>query len=202
MLQEIYHDEFWNQLNFWSKKISPCTILEIGGGTGDGSTTAFFEAIEQGSKVYSIEARHDRYEELKKKPVHALFGCSVAKQDYMTKRAVKKFYKSYDTKINQTPLKTVLQWRKEELDVIKNIPQNVAAGINAEFVFIDGSPFTAQKEFHYTVVQNPNVKIVALDDINDIKNFDNFQILNTSANWSKVWENFELRNGAAIFAKK
>src|SRR5258708_9334125 len=100
-MQEIFRDEFWEQLNFWSKKLSPCTILEIGGGTGDGSTTAFFDAIESGSKVYSVEARQERFQELRKKPVEALYGCSVASEDYMTKAEVKKFYKSVATKLNE-----------------------------------------------------------------------------------------------------
>ncbi len=201
-MQEIYRDEFWEQLNFWAKKISPCTILEIGGGTGDGSTTAFFDAINSGSKIYSIEARIERYEELKKKPVEALYGCSVSSDDYLTKNEVKNFYNSQPTMLNHNPLKVVLGWRKEELEVIQNIPQNLAKDIHADFVFIDGSPFTGQKEFNYTVENNLNIKVVALDDVNDIKNFQNYWKLNTSSGWNKVWENLTLRNGAAIFIKK
>lgn len=201
-MQEIYHDEFWQQLNFWSIKISPCTILEIGGGTGDGSTTAFFDSIEKGSKVFSVEAQIERYQELRKKPIEALYGCSVSPEDYMTKRAVKKFYKSETTKLNETPLKMVLNWRKEELKFIKKIPHNVAKDINAEFVFIDGSPFTGEKELQYCVLMNPKIKVVALDDVNCIKNFRNYQTLSESQEWEKVWENLTSRNGATIFVKK
>ena len=183
-------------------KISPCTILEIGGGTGDGSTTAFFDAIALGSKVYSIEGRYERFLELQKKPVEAIFGCSVSYHDYLSKSDVKKFYNSQATKLNKDPLKTVLGWRKEELSVVKKLPQNVARDIHAEFVFIDGSPFTGEKEFYYTVEQNPLCKIVALDDVDDIKNFRNYQTLLNSPHWKKLWENLSLRNGAAIFAKE
>ena len=201
-MQEIYKDEFWEQLNFWSKKFSPCTILEIGGGTGDGSTAAFFDAVQSGSKVYSIEARNERYQELKKKTVEALYGCSVSPEDYMSKKEVKDFYRNIPTTLNKNSLKVVLGWRKEELTVLRNIPHNMAKDISAEFVFIDGSPFTGEKEFYYTVEKNPNIKVVALDDVNDIKNFRNYWKLLTSPEWEKVWENLTLRNGAAIFVKK
>ncbi|MDP4236976.1 MAG: hypothetical protein Q8919_11070, partial [Bacteroidota bacterium] len=99
-------------------------------------------------------------------------------------------------------LKVVLGWRKEELQTVKDLPQNVIKDIHAEFVFIDGSPFTGQKEFYYSVEQNPMIKIIALDDVNDIKNFHNYWQLCTSTQWERVWENLTLRNGAAIFMKK
>jgi hypothetical protein len=201
-MQEIYQDELWNQLKFWAEKISPCTILEIGGGTGDGSTTAFFDAVKKGSKVYSVEGRKERWEELRQKPVEALFGCSVSLGDYMSKKEVKDFYHNNATRLNDTPLKVVLGWLKEELSVLKSLPQNVIKGINADFVFIDGSPFTGEAEFRETVQSNPQVKIVALDDVMCIKNYANYIRLNNSDLWEKAWENLSLRNGAAIFVKK
>lgn len=201
-MQEIYQDEFWKHLKQWSESISPCTILEIGGGTGDGSTTAFFDAIKMGSTVYSVEARAERFAELSKKPVKALFGCSVSADDYLSKSEVKDFYKHQPTKLNNTKLKVVLGWLEEELTVVTKIPNNVVDGIQAEFVFIDGSPFTGEKEFYQTVTINPKVKIVALDDIDDIKNYRNYFTLKNSPEWELLWEDWNLRNGAAIFRKK
>jgi hypothetical protein len=201
-MREIYRDEFWKQLQLWSKKFAPCTILEIGGGTGDGSTTSFFEAVALGSRVFSIEGRKDRYEKLRKKPVIALYGCSVAAEDYMSEQEVIDFYHATQTKLNDNSLETVLGWRKEELETLAKLPHSLVRDITADFVFIDGSPFSGEKEFHYSVEINNRAKVVALDDTNDIKNLSNYLKLKASNNWEMVWEDFSLRNGAAIFVKK
>jgi hypothetical protein len=39
--------------------------------------------------------------------------------------------------------------------------------------------------------------IIALDDVNDIKNFDNYHKL--KGNVELLWEDWSVRNGAAIF---
>jgi hypothetical protein len=201
-MREIYRDEFWKQLQFWSKKYAPCTILEIGGGTGDGSTTSFFEAVGLGSRVFSIEGRKERFEKLRKKPIIALYGCSVSADDYMSEQDVIDFYTNSQTKLNDNSLETVLGWRSEELETLRDIPQSLAKDIVADFVFIDGSPFSGEKEFYYSVEMNQRAKVVALDDTNDIKNFSNYLKLKKSDKWEMVWEDFSLRNGAAIFVKK
>lgn len=196
-MQEIYNDDFWLALH--DTCLDAKIILEIGGGTGDGSTTAYQDAAKNGAVVYSVEARADRFALLSQKPwVKALHGSSVDASGYMSEEDVIKFWKEVPTSFSAYPLDFVKHIRNEELTLLQSIPNNVIDGLNADYVLIDGSPFTGQAELRKTIA---TARFVALDDIVDIKNYANFQELNTSPEWKLVWQNSWLRNGAAIFQR-
>ena len=69
--------------------------------------------------------------------------------------------------------------------------------VKFDFVLIDGSPFSGQSELNCVRPFLSKNATIALDDINDIKNYTNYQELKTSS--TLLWEDWSIRNGAAIF---
>jgi hypothetical protein len=69
--------------------------------------------------------------------------------------------------------------------------------VNFNFVLIDGSPFSGEAELRCVRPFLAEKAIIALDDVNDIKNLANYNKLKGFA--ELLWEDWSVRNGAAIF---
>jgi hypothetical protein len=69
--------------------------------------------------------------------------------------------------------------------------------VNFDFVLIDGSPFSGEAELRCVRPFLADKAIIALDDTNDIKNWTNYHKLKGFA--KLLWEDWSVRNGAAIF---
>ena len=67
-----------------------------------------------------------------------------------------------------------------------------------DVVLIDGSGFTGEAELKEVYGST----LLILDDVNDIKNFSNYQRLKQSPDYKLIGENWQLRNGYAVFARK
>ena len=197
-MQEIFNDDFWVALHDFSQQAK--VVLEIGGATGDGSTTAFKDASDKGVLIYSVEALSDRYQQLNLKPfVTAIYGSTVSAEGYMSEDAMIKFWKEIPTSFSAYSLDFIKQIRNGELELLKQIPNNVIDDIKADFVLIDGSAFTGEAELEKTIA---NARFITLDDIVDIKNYANFHKLSNSPEWNIIYQNQFLRNGAAIFQRR
>lgn len=213
---EIVNDEFSELLKLIASQSDVETVLEIGTGSGDGSTKAIVagldENINQNKSLYTIEISQERYMQagIKYKGinhVYVLNGCSVPVSEYMTDLDVSTFYSTNNTALNNYPLKMVLQWKTEELEYIKknNSQENLIEKIKDDYkikhfdlVLIDGSEFTGEAELSHVI----GAKYIALDDINAAKNFDNYHTLNANdSGYTLYHENWNLRNGFAIFKK-
>lgn len=176
--------------------------LEIGGGTGDGSTQCI-----RTKKLFSIENHPDRIGRhrmnLELKGGVSIQGTAVIHSLWMNKKDVEEFYRTTKTNLNQYPVEQVLGWYDECLETAKPYQTSSIEDISVEhnanfnFVLIDGSPFSGEAELRCVRPFLAEKAIIALDDTNDIKNWTNYHKLKGFA--KLLWEDWSVRNGAAIF---
>jgi len=177
--------------------------LEIGGGTGDGSTQCIHT-----EKLFSIEINPERIGRhrmnLEAKGGVSIQGSAVVCGLWMNQLDIVEFYGTKKTNLNQYPLTQVISWLHECVELAKPYQTNAIEDIHFDynvdfdFVLIDGSPFSGEAELRCVRPFLADKAIIALDDINDIKNLDNYYKLKNS-NAELLWEDWSVRNGAAIF---
>lgn len=200
MIEISMNDEFGCNLAKYSEN---CEVgLEIGGGTGEGSTQCI-----KAKKLFSIENHPDRTHKhqinLQKKGGLGINGTSTLVDSWMSWSDVEVFYKTNPTNLNMYSLELISTWYDECINISKQYKSNAIEDISKnysvlfDFVLIDGSPFSGESELKCVKSLLTKNAIIALDDINDIKNFTNYYEL--KANSKLLWENWNLRNGAAIF---
>jgi hypothetical protein len=202
MIEISMNDSFGRTIGLYSEK---CEIgLEIGGGTGQGSSRCI-----KSKKLFSIENHPDRVYthqlNLSKRGGVGVGvdGTSTIVDSWMSWSDVETFYKTTPTNLNMNSLELIRSWYEECVSVSKQYKTSAIEDIGNEhtikfdFVLIDGSPFSGQSELKCVRPFLTKNAIIALDDINDIKNYANYQELKTSS--TLLWENWSLRNGAAIF---
>jgi hypothetical protein len=200
-MQEVtINDSFGKALAKYSEGLD--VGLEIGGGTGDGSTQCI-----RTKRLFSIENHPDRIGRhsmnLSARGGVSVKGTATLPSLWMPKYEVEDFYKNTKTNLNQYPLEQVLGWLHECLETAKDYSTNAIEDIHFEhnvdfnFVLIDGSPFSGEAELRCVRPFLAERAIIALDDINDIKNLANYNKLKGFA--KLLWEDWSVRNGAAIF---
>jgi predicted O-methyltransferase YrrM len=96
----------------------------------------------------------------------------------------------------------VLTWLDEDREVaascdVARFLENTTP--KYDFVLIDGCPFSAESELAAVRHRLVPGAYIALDDVVDIKNHANYHALKNEPGVRLVWENLNLRNGAAIF---
>ena len=201
-MQEVtIHDSFGKALAKYSEGLD--VGLEIGGGTGDGSTQCIAT-----KRLFSIENHPDRIGRhsmnLSARGGVSVKGTATLPSLWMPKYEVEDFYKNTKTNLNQYPLEQVLGWLNECLETAKDYSTNAIEDIHFDynvdfnFVLIDGSPFSGEAELRCVRPFLAEKAIIALDDVNDIKNLANYNKLKGFA--KLLWEDWSVRNGAAIFA--
>ena len=200
-MQEIsINDSFGKALAKYSEGLD--VGLEIGGGTGDGSTQCI-----RTKKLFSIENHPDRIGRhsmnLSARGGVAINGTATLSKLWMNKNDIEEFYRTIKTNLNQYPLETVLGWHNVCLETAYPYSTNAIEDIHFEhnvdfnFVLIDGSPFSGEAELRCVRPFLAEKAIIALDDVNDIKNWANYNKLKGFA--KLLWEDWSVRNGAAIF---
>lgn len=214
---EIKDDEFSNVLGQIAGDTSIKTLLEIGSSAGDGSTKALVESIKKRSDIdevslYCLEVSIPRFRELLSKYSHLpfFFGynmSSIPLLDFPGEDEVIAFYNSTDSNLRNYPLSDVLGWRKQDIEYLKN-RKIVDDGINAikrlasvrsfDFVLIDGSEFTGERELNQVI----GARVIALDDVLCFKGFNAYQRLRGHAGYVLLHENMSCRNGFAVFGRQ
>ena len=130
-------------------------------------------------------------------------GTATLPKLWMNQLDVAEFYGTNKTTLNQYPLDQVLGWYHECIEFAQPYSTNAIEDIHFEhkvdfnFVLIDGSPFSGESELRCVRPFLAEKAIIALDDVNDIKNYANYEKLNRTA--TLLWEDMACRNGAAIF---
>ena len=200
-MQEItINDSFGKALAKYSEGLE--VGLEIGGGTGDGSTQCI-----RTKKLFSIENHPDRIGRhsmnLSARGGVAINGTATLSKLWMNQLDVAEFYGTNKTTLNQYPLDQVLGWYHECIEFAQPYSTNAIEDIHFEhkvdfnFVLIDGSPFSGEAELRCVRPFLAEKAIIALDDVNDIKNLANYNKLKGFG--KLLWEDWSVRNGAAIF---
>jgi len=200
-MQEVtIHDSLGKALAKYSEGLD--VGLEIGGGTGDGSTQCI-----RTKKLFSIENHPDRIGRhsmnLSARGGVAINGTATLSKLWMNQLDVAEFYGTNKTNLNQYPLDQVLGWYHECVESAEPYSTNAIEDIHLEhkvdfnFVLIDGSPFSGEAELRCVRPFLVEKAIIALDDVNDIKNLANYNKLKGFA--KLLWEDWSVRNGAAIF---
>ena len=200
-MQEVtIHDSFGKALAKYSEALD--VGLEIGGGTGDGSTQCI-----RTKRLFSIENHPDRIGRhkmnLEARGGVSVNGTATLPKLWMNKLDVAEFYGTNKTNLNQYPLDQVLGWYHECIEFAQPYSTNAIEDIHFEhkvdfnFVLIDGSPFSGEAELRCVRPFLAEKAIIALDDINDIKNLANYNKLKGFG--KLLWEDWSVRNGAAIF---
>jgi len=200
-MQEItINDSFGKALAKYSEGLD--VGLEIGGGTGDGSTQCI-----RTKRLFSIENHPDRIGRhsmnLSARGGVSVNGTATLPKLWMNQLDVAEFYGTNKTTLNQYPLDQVLGWYHECIEFAQPYSTNAIEDIHFEhkvdfnFVLIDGSPFSGEAELRCVRPFLAEKAIIALDDINDIKNLANYNKLKGFG--KLLWEDWSVRNGAAIF---
>lgn len=200
-MQEVtIHDSFGKALAKYSKGLE--VGLEIGGGTGDGSTQCI-----RTKRLFSIENHPDRIGRhsmnLSARGGVSVKGTATLPKLWMNQLDIAEFYGTNKTALNQYPLDQVLGWYHECIESAEPYSTNSIEDIHIEhkvdfnFVLIDGSPFSGEAELRCVRPFLAEKAIIALDDVNDIKNWANYLKLKGFA--ELLWEDWSVRNGAAIF---
>jgi hypothetical protein len=200
-MQEVtIHDSFGKALAKYSDGLD--VGLEIGGGTGDGSTQCI-----RTKRLFSIENHPDRIGRhsmnLSAKGGVSVNGTATLPKLWMNQLDIAEFYGTNKTSLNQYPLDQVLGWYHECIESAQPYSTNAIEDIHIEhkvnfnFVLIDGSPFSGEAELRCVRPFLAEKAIIALDDVNDIKNWANYHKLKGFG--KLLWEDWSVRNGAAIF---
>jgi hypothetical protein len=200
-VQEItINDSFGQALYKYSEGLD--VGLEIGGGTGDGSTQCI-----RTKRLFSIENHPDRIGRhamnLSARGGIAINGTATISSLWANKKDIEEFYETTKTNLNQYPLEQVLGWHNVCLETAYQYKTSAIEDIHFEhnvdfnFVLIDGSPFSGEAELRCVRPFLAEKAVIALDDVNDIKNYANYQKLKRTA--TLLWEDMACRNGAAIF---
>jgi len=200
-MQEItINDSFGKALAKYSEGLD--VGLEIGGGTGDGSTQCI-----RTKRLFSIENHPDRIGRhsmnLSARGGVSIKGTATLSKLWMNQLDIAEFYGTNKTTLNQYPLDQVLGWYHECIEFAQAYSTNAIEDIHFEhnvdfnFVLIDGSPFSGEAELRCVRPFLSEKAIIALDDVNDIKNLANYNKLKGFA--KLLWEDWSVRNGAAIF---
>lgn len=209
---EIRNDEFYELLKSVAAREPLRTVLEIGASSGKGSTVALVNGLRNNAgrpRLFCLEASRQRFAQLERSYagdpfVHYFNVSSVGLEGFPTDAQLTEFYLSRRTNLNQYPLETVRKWLRNDISYIveNSLPIDGIAGIKADFgidrfdmVLIDGSEFTGPAELDQVI----GADWIALDNINAYKNNDNYHRLMSDPNYMLVAENWQLRNGYALF---
>jgi predicted O-methyltransferase YrrM len=177
--------------------------LEIGGGTGDGSTQCIFTKT-----LYSIENDPSKIPQHQKnmdsrQGGFAVHGNSTEPERWMSEQEIVVFYKTIPTNLNKYSLDEIFGWVKQSIPYIGKYSGSAIRKIGEElgarfdFVLVDGHEFSGEADLKESIRFANKDCIVALDDVNAAKNHTNYQ--NLKKNSEILAEDFSCRNGWAIF---
>ena len=212
---EIFEDSFYEAIYNIAKNHECQHILEIGSSAGGGSTGAFVHGLSENngvSSLYCMEISQVRYRALcDRYKKYAFVKCynvsSIKSSRVLSFASVGEFYKTKKTKLNKVKLETVEGWLKQDIKYMKEHPTVDIDGIKLikeqngisqfDLVLIDGSAFTGAAELDDVY----GARIIMLDDVDDIKNYDNYHRLKNDPEYTLTKEDWSLRNGFAVFER-
>lgn len=193
------------------------TVIEVGASSGRGSTQVIIDCLQKYSKnanlaVHLIEISPVRareltefYADLKFVTVHN--KSTVTPGEHMTPLELLNFNRDNVTKMQTKFIFRPLRWLRQDIKFLNENPflwnptafQSIREKLDprdVDFALIDGG-FCGLQDTQNVI----GAKYIALDDINDAKNFFSFHLLKESSSYELVELNYGYRNGYAIFRK-
>jgi glycosyltransferase involved in cell wall biosynthesis/radical SAM superfamily enzyme YgiQ (UPF0313 family)/ADP-heptose:LPS heptosyltransferase/tetratricopeptide (TPR) repeat protein len=212
---EIKDDEFYFVIRKLAAEADIRTVLEIGSSAGGGSTEAFVAGLRanpRSPQLFCMEVSRTRFTELEKRYggepfVHCYNVSSVPASSFPKEEEVAHFYRRVDSALNDYPLERVIGWLRQDIEYVTcaGVPQDGIRRIKREvgierfdMVLIDGSEFTGVAE----LAEVYGAEYILLDDINGFKNHINYHRLKEDPAYNLLHENWQVRNGYAVFRKK
>lgn len=209
---EIKGDELAVLLTALAEREPLQWVLEIGSSTGEGSTAALVNGLRNNPArpvLFCLEASRQRFVQLAaryaREPfVRCVNASSVRLEHFPSKGAVAQFLATTRTNLSGCAPETVLGWLEEDIRYLQEsgIDQGAISRIRQDYtidlfdlVLIDGSEFTGTAELDELY----GARWIVLDDINAYKNYANYQRLMADPAYELTAENWQLRNGYAVF---
>ncbi|NBX98021.1 hypothetical protein EBQ81_04120 [bacterium] len=175
--------------------------VEIGGGTGDGSTQCIKTERLWSLEVHPVRVGRHGMNLSMRHGGTAMHCLSSNPKLWMSRDDVENFYNTTHTNLNSYPIEMVLGWLDDDLAVASNYKWSpLTPVIDIDFLLLDGGAFSGRADFMDWMPLVRRDGIIALDDINDIKNHWNFNWLK-EAGHDLLWVDKAWRNGCAIFRK-
>ncbi|MBI1753333.1 MAG: hypothetical protein HY014_13890 [Acidobacteria bacterium] len=210
---EIKNDGFYAAILELASTVEARHILEIGSSSGQGSTDAFARGIALNParpQLHCMEISKTRFAALRdhyagNPQVKVYNASSVPAEELPSAEEVAAFYRAHTTKLNEYPLEQVLAWLEADRaymsgsaipDGIRHIQSQAGVG-QFDLVLIDGSEFTGEPELERV----HGAAWILLDDVNAHKNFRNYRRLREDPAYRLVREDWQVRNGFAIFQR-
>jgi len=212
MMPEIFNDRFFQRLRSLARRADVRTLLEIGSGSGNGSTVALTEGIRGGRKdqtIWCLEADHGRFEELCENVrglpgVRPCWCSSVGRSGLPSWEEVEAWWRGNPGHLlhNYGLEEGRGWWRRDEEGLMGQRPQGLVTEIMEkerlayfDVVLIDGSEFTGEVELRLVY----GSRWIALDDVRTHKNWTNREILRADPAYRLWAEDLDLRHGFSIF---
>lgn len=212
---EITADALAARLTYLAARPWVRTVLEVGTGSGEGSTAALWSGLHTKAPDYrlvSIEASAERAEAAARlyeqaPEVRILAGPAVPVEAYESEADVTTFYRNVPCRLQRFMLEDVLAWRADELAYLRArypdhpglLPYLInTVNLAPDLVLLDGSEFTGLAEL--VAVGTP--PLLVLDDVESFKHRYTCDLLrHPESNYRLLEHDPGLRNGYAIFAR-
>lgn len=193
------------------------SIIEVGASSGGGSTQVIIDKVlkrkqAKNLKLYLIEVSPMRSEVLKKIYEHLNFvevinKSTVTPSDHVTPRWLLEFNQRNSTILRNRSIFKPLRWLRQDIKFLQENPvlwnptafEAISGELGShevDFALIDGG-FCGLMDTQKVL----GARYIALDDINDPKNYDSYNLLQSDNRYQLVDSNFGYRNGYAVFKR-
>jgi len=184
--------------NTWIKN-----VVEIGSGSGDGSTQCFIKGLynRKNASLTCIESNPSWFSDLKENTRDYSFVKCINKSSISYDNLLVKTFEEYLTQCSKTiEYEYRRKWYDQDILFFKDTKigeGGIETDEKYDCVLIDGSEFSGYSE--YLLIKN-RTKCIMLDDINEFKCFRVHEELSSDDNWELVHTGPE-RNGFSCFVK-
>lgn len=222
---EVHEDDFYSALQDLASRPDLKSIIEIGSSSGEGSTKALVTGVlgrknPEEAGIHCLEISAVRFENLRSHyseysfvNVHRM--SSVGLDSFPSLKELKQFYRKTPSILNHYTFDEVSSWLQKDIEYLRSNLQELSVsdlgenlfGIefvrhqfnieDFDLVIIDGGEFLGWAE--YLLLKGANW--ICLDDINSFKCRKAYDELKLDPKYVLYQENWQTRNGWAIFQK-
>lgn len=179
-------------LGVWLKNLAMRSqnIVEIGTGSGNGSTQCLIAGLQPGAHIFTVEGSKTAYDEA----VQVLYSYPDVTLLFGVASKTEPPWQDH-------PHPKAPGWHKEDCRIVRESPQVLdQIPLSIDLLVLDGGEFSTFCDFF---ALNMRSKIIAMDDTNPARSVKNVEPLKTlkSAGWKMIAEDPNYRNGYAIYER-